>query len=76
MIGRSSRSRGVCEGKMYSISSEQPAQVLERIKRSSATVLLDLERMLTLLEKQYQDKSLMRLLKEQSEKGKPVRSLQ
>ena len=62
---------------MYSISSERPAQVLERIKRSSATVLLDLERLMTLLgKKKYQDKSLMRLLKEQSEKGTPVRSLQ
>ena len=61
---------------MYSISSERPAQVLERIKRSIATVLLDLERLLTLLEKHNQDKSLMRLLKEQSEKGTPVRSLQ
>ena len=61
---------------MYSISNERPAQVLERIKRSSATVLLDLERLLTLLEKHNQDKSLMRLLKEKSDKGTPVRSLQ
>ena len=76
MIGRSSRSRGVCEGIMYSISAERPAQVLERIKRSSATVPLDLEGLLTILEKHRLEKSLMKLLKEESEKGRSVRSLQ
>ena len=76
MVGRSSRSRGVCEGTLYSIGSERPAQVLERLKRSSATVLLDLERLLILLEGHSHDKLLMRQVREASEKGTPLRSLQ
>jgi hypothetical protein len=55
MIGRSSRSRGICEGTLYSSGAERPAQVVQRMKQHSVTVLQDLERLLTLVEKRPKD---------------------
>ena len=76
MVGRSSRTRGVCEGILYVTGLERPVQVVERLKRSSVSVLQDLEKLLTLVEKRSKDQTLIKLLTEAREKGSPVRSLQ
>ena len=39
MIGRSSRSRGVCEGTLYALTAKRPSQVLDRLKRQGVTAL-------------------------------------
>jgi hypothetical protein len=76
MVGRSSRTRGVCEGILYVIGQERPVQVVERLKRSSVSALQDLEKLLTLVEKKSKDQTLVKLLTEAKVKGTQVRSLQ
>ena len=39
MLGRSSRSRKVCEGILYSVTSERPSQVIERLKRANVSLM-------------------------------------
>ena len=76
MVGRSSRTRDVCEGILYVIGQERPVQVVERLKRSSVSALQDLEKLLTLVEKKSKDQTLVKLLTEAKVKGTQVRSLQ
>jgi len=75
MVGRSSRSRGVCEGILYNIGQEKPVQVMDRLKRQNATKLQDLERLLEVVEKKSKDTAMIKHLTEQQDKGTPVRSL-
>jgi hypothetical protein len=37
MVGRSSRSRGVCEGVLYTVGEDRPVQVMEKLKRQSVS---------------------------------------
>lgn len=67
MLGRSSRSRNMCEGILYSPTSEKPGQILERLKRANISLMLDLERLVKLLEEKRKDKQLLARLKEQEE---------
>ena len=76
MVGRSSRTRGVYEGILYVTGQERPVQVVERLKRSSVSVLQDLEKLLILVEKRSKDQTLIKLLTEAREKGSHVKSLQ
>ena len=76
MIGRSSRTRGVCEGVLYNKGDESALQVVDRLKRQNVAALQDLERMLLLLEKKCKDANLIKQLVEQKEKGSLVQSLQ
>jgi hypothetical protein len=39
MVGRSSRSRGVCSGTLYVVSEEKQYQVIEKIKRQGVIAL-------------------------------------
>ena len=76
MVGRYSRTRGVCEGILDIIGQERPVQVVERLKRSSVSALQDLEKLLTLVEKKSKEQTLVKLLTEAKVKGTQVRSLQ
>ena len=64
MVGRSSRTRGVCEGVLYIVGQESAMQVVDRLKRQNVAALQDLERMLVLLEKKSKDGPLLRQLAE------------
>jgi hypothetical protein len=55
MMGRSSRSRGVCEGVLYLESDEKSSLILDRLKRQSVTALQELERVIILIEKKQKD---------------------
>ena len=76
MIGRSSRTRGVCEGVLYNVGEESALQVVDRLKRQNVAALQDLERVLLLLEKKCKDASLLKQLTAEKAKGAPVRTLQ
>ena len=39
MIGRSSRTRGVCEGVLYNVGQESSMQVVDRLKRQNVAAL-------------------------------------
>lgn len=62
MIGRSSRTRGVCEGALHIATEEKGSQVLERLKRHGVVVLQELERFVTLAEKRSRDPVLVKHL--------------
>jgi cation transport regulator ChaC len=64
MIGRSSRTRGVCEGVLYNIGHESAMQVMDRLKRQNVAALQDLERLMILLEKKSKDALLIKHLTE------------
>lgn len=51
MMGRSSRSRGVCEGVLYIETIEKVSHVRTNLRNQLASEMLDLERVMTLIEK-------------------------
>jgi len=55
MIGRSSRTRGVCEGVLYVLGDDSAATILDRLRRHNVAELQDLERLLALLKKRCKD---------------------
>lgn len=63
MIGRSSRSRGVCEGVLYHVGSESALQVIDRLHRQNVAALQDLERLMFVLEKRHKNYVLLKHLK-------------
>jgi Type III restriction enzyme, res subunit len=69
MIGRSSRTRGVCEGVLYNKGDETTVQVIDRLKRQNVSVLQDLERLMLVLEKRDKDQGLLKHLKKEKENG-------
>jgi cation transport regulator ChaC len=75
MIGRSSRTRGICEGILYNIGEESVLQVIDRLKRQNVAALQDLERVLLLLEKKCKDALLIKYLTDERQKESTVRSL-
>lgn len=76
MIGRSSRTRGVCEGTVYTVGAEKSHQVMDRLKRHSVVALQELERLISLIERKAKDNALIRRLSEAREHGESVRSLE
>ena len=62
MIGRSCRTRGVCEGTLYAVGEERPIQVMERRRKNRVISLMDLERLLELLEKKGKDIAVIKTL--------------
>jgi len=55
MVGRSNRARGACEATLYVVGEERPAQVSERLRRHGVMSLMELERLLALLERKAKD---------------------
>lgn len=64
MVGRSSRSRGVCEATLFVETLEKPVQVVERLRRQGLTSLQELERLLYHVERKCKDANLLKALKE------------
>ena len=64
IIGRSSRTRGVCEGILYNVGEESALQVVDRLKKQNVAALQNLERVLVLLERKCRDGPLLRHLGE------------
>ena len=75
MIGRSSRTRGVCEGILYNVGEESALQVVDRLKKQNVAALQDLERVLVLMEKKSKDAQLIKHLTQERERSAKVRSL-
>ena len=55
MIGRSCRTRGVCEGTLYAVGEE-------RLRKNGVISLMDMERLLELLEKKGKDIAVIKTL--------------
>lgn len=72
MIGRSSRTRGVCEGTLFSVGQERSNQVIERLKRHGVITMQELERLLKLVEKRNRDAAVIRRLNEAKENGESI----
>ena len=76
MVGRSSRARGACEATLYSVGAERPAQVAERLRSNGAMALMELERLVALLEKRAKDQQLIRCLTDANGRGATVMTLE
>ena len=72
MIGRSSRTRGVCEGTLFSVGQERASQVIERLKCYRVIKMQELERLLKLVEKRNRDAAVIRRLNEAKENGESI----
>ena len=72
MIGRSSRTRGVCEGTLFSVGQERANQVIERLKRHGVITMQELERLLKLVEKRNRDAAVIRRFNEAKENGESI----
>ena len=75
MIGRSCRTRGVCEGTLYAVGDEKPNQVMERLRKNGVISLMDMERLLELLEKKGKDNAVIKSLLSAVEANTRVTSL-
>lgn len=64
MLGRSSRTRGVCEGVMLTQSKEKASQIIQRLKNSNVANMLELEKLVQLLEGKVKDKQLVAKLEQ------------
>jgi len=75
MIGRSCRTRRVCEGTLYAVGEEKPNQVMERLRKNGVVSLMDMERLLELLEKKGKDNAVIKSLISAVETNTRVASL-
>jgi cation transport regulator ChaC len=64
MVGRSSRTRGVCEGTLFVVSDERASRVIEKLKHQGLVSLQGLERLMQVLEKRARDQTLVKKLNE------------
>jgi len=76
MVGRSCRTRGICEGTLYVVGQERPMQVMDRLKRHGVITLMDLERLLVLLEKKGKDGAIINYLLQADEDKVKVATLE
>jgi superfamily II DNA or RNA helicase len=75
MLGRGSRTRGVCDGILYTVSKDKEATVRENLKRQNFAAMNDLAALLKHLEENNKDRGLMAILTKAEELGEPIRSL-
>ena len=59
MLGRASRTRGVCEGVMFTVGNEKASQTLRRLKDASTLKMSQLEPLLKTLESRSQEKAMI-----------------
>jgi hypothetical protein len=72
MVGRSSRSRGVCDGTLYIVGNEKQYQVIDRIKRQGVAALQEKEKLICLIESKMKDITLIRKLTEVRDAGRSL----
>lgn len=74
MLGRSSRTRGICEGILFTKTNEKPSIVIERLKKNEVAPLMDQEGLAPILEANSEDKNFIKVLKKQIEKNSMIKS--
>ncbi len=75
MLGRSSRTRNICEGILYTSSGERPSVVIDKLKRQNFSMMAELEKAMILFEKKFNNVNLVATLKNEFENGKIVRCI-
>ena len=63
MLGRSSRTRGVCEGILYVPSNDKASVVIDRLKKQNFNAMDELAMLMRLIEKRSNDKLVSTTLK-------------
>jgi hypothetical protein len=64
MMGRSSRTRGVCQGSLYLVTEERSGKVFERLKLQGVVSVQGLEKLLLVLEKRAKDSGFVKLMQD------------
>ena len=72
MLGRSSRTRDVCDAIMFSSTTEKSSEIIQRMKSQDIQLMLDLENLISVLVARKDDKNLMKALSKSSESGAKV----
>jgi hypothetical protein len=62
MIGRSSRTRSVCDSVMYVQGEEKQNQVMDKLRKQNVAAMQDLEKLIKLLEKKEKSEFLVKTL--------------
>ena len=75
MLGRSSRTRNICEGILYTATGEKSSVVIDKLKRQNFSMMADLEKAMILFEKKFKDTSLVAALKKEFENGKMIKAM-
>lgn len=75
MLGRSSRTRNICEGILYTATGEKSSVVIDKLKRQNFSMMADLEKAMILFEKKFKDTSLVAALKKGFENGKMIKTM-
>ena len=75
MLGRSSRTRNICEGILYTATGEKSSVVFDKLKRQNFSMMTDLEKAMILFEKKFKDTSLVAALKKGFENGKMIKAM-
>jgi hypothetical protein len=65
MLGRSSRTRDVCEGILFTTTNEKANIVIDRLKKNEIAPLIEQEGLVPILEANVEDKNLIKILKKQ-----------
>lgn len=74
MVGRSSRTRGVCQGSLYVVSEERAVNIMDKLKKHGTVTLQELEKFLVVLERRGKDQTLLKLLMKLRVEGLVVNS--
>jgi hypothetical protein len=75
MLGRGSRTRGVCNGILFKVTKDKSSMVIDKLLRQNSASMDDLERLLRLFELKGTDSQLQVILKKAAEQRKPIRRL-
>ena len=62
MVGRSSRSRGVCQGSLFIVSDERSGRVIDRLKLQGVASLQGVAQLMQVLEKRQKDSNFIKTL--------------
>lgn len=76
MVGRSSRTRGVCESSLFHIGNEKSSELMQRLNRVGISESLELERLIKLFEKKASDPALVSVIKESVKNHLEVRTIE
>ncbi len=74
MMGRSSRTRGVCQGSLFLVSDERSGKVFERLRLQGVVSVQGIEKLLLVLEKRAKDSGFIKLMQEMKENKIRIRT--
>ena len=75
MLGRGSRTRGICEGILYVTSKDKASVVMDKMKKQNFDSMAELTHLMKLLESKSKDKLEVTKLEIKQEEDKMIRSL-